>query len=193
MKKWITAAVMVVSVMCFSGNAFALTGIFQPTTFPIKITKSGSFQLQSNIVVPKANMTAILVQADDVTIELNGYAIIGPTVCTGAGATLVCAPLGTGRGIDAAGHQNIKVCNGTVRGLGSSGIVTGKGAIIESVRVTSNGLVGINVFSGTVTGNTAFGNGSSGIEVSTGTVSNNTAADNGINGISVSTGGGRCL
>lgn len=57
------------------------------------------------------------------------------------------------KGIDAAGHQNIKLYNGTVRGMGSAGILASYGAIIESVRVASND-DGISVLNGTVSGNT---------------------------------------
>jgi len=186
MKKWITVAVLVVSIVCFTGIAFA--GVTQISGVgPFNITKSGSYQLQGNFVTTNANRTAILVTADNVTIDLNGFAIIGPNVCTGV--PLVCNNSGTGIGIDANDRQNIKVYNGTVRGMGDIGIRTGYGAIIESVRVVSNGGNGISISgSGTVSGNTATFNGSHGIAVGnngTGTVSGNTVTFNGGNGIAV--------
>ena len=186
MKKWITVAVLVVSIVCFTGIAFA--GVTQISGVgPFNITKSGSYQLQGNFVTTNANRTAILVTADNVTIDLNGFAIIGPNVCTGV--PLVCNNSGTGIGIDANDRQNIKVYNGTVRGMGDIGIRTGYGAIIESVRVVSNGGNGISISgSGTVSGNTATFNGSHGIAVGnngTGTVSGNTVTFNGGNGITV--------
>ncbi|MFZ3138276.1 MAG: right-handed parallel beta-helix repeat-containing protein [Thermodesulfovibrionales bacterium] len=149
----------------------------------MKITKSGSYQLQTNFAITNANTTAILVTADNVTIDLNGFAIIGPNVCSGV--PLVCNNNGTGIGIDAWGKQNIKVYNGTIRGMGNVGIQTGGGSIIESVRVVSNGGYGINVNgSGTVSGNTVNDNGTVGIYVfGSSTVSGNAVTGNGHSGI----------
>jgi len=189
MKKWITSLVLVVSIVCFTGIAFAaVTPIAHPGSgfrgYPVRITQSGSYQLQSNLSVT-ANTTAILVTADNVTIDLNGFAIIGPNVCTGI--PLVCNNNGTGRGIDATDKQNIKIYNGTVRGMGNIGILSGNGSIIESVRVASNGNYGIIVHdSSTVSGNTVTGNGSIGIYVyDSSTVSGNTVIGNAVDGIYV--------
>jgi len=187
MKKWITVAVLVVSIVCFTGIAFAGVTPISGWNPPVKITLPGSYQLQMNIVITNANKTAILVTADDVTIDLNGFAIIGPNVCSGD--PLVCNNNGTGKGIDASGKQNIKVYNGTVRGMGNAGIITGGGAIMESVRVVSNGGNGIYVNgSGTVSGNTVTGNDGYGIYVGNGTVSGNTVTGSGGHGITVVSG-----
>ena len=43
----------------------------QPKTFPIVISAPGSYRLKSNLTVPDENTTAISVQADYVTIDLN--------------------------------------------------------------------------------------------------------------------------
>ncbi len=188
MKKRILVAALAVSVVCFSGTAFAgVTQISQPFVFPYKILQPGSYQLISNIRVPTANTTAILVQADNVTIDLNGFAILGPTVCTGTPVTS-CAPTGTGNAIDASGHDNVRVTNGTIRGMGQYGIVANDDCIIQGVRVISNGKLGINVGGGTASGNTADGNGSDGIGVGAGTVLGNTALNNAGHGIAVGTG-----
>jgi hypothetical protein len=63
-----------------------------------------------------------LVFANDVTIDLNGYSIIGVTPC--AGFPPVCSPTGTGAGIDGFTFsvQNTTVRNGTVRGMGYRGV-----------------------------------------------------------------------
>ena len=58
--------------------------IKQPSTFPLVISQSGSYRLKGNITVPDENTTAISVQADYVTIDLNGYSIQGPVTCTGS-------------------------------------------------------------------------------------------------------------
>lgn len=46
-------------------------------------------------------------------------------------------------------------CDGAVSDMGNDGFLTGNKAIIESMRVTGNGGAGIDVSSGTVSGNTA--------------------------------------
>jgi len=224
MKKGIVVGVLAVVVLGISGAAFATdvkgitmvsvtAGQFTPGDtmgFPLTISKSGSYKLLENLTVPNANTTAILVTADNVTIDLNGFAILGPTVCTVD--PVVCSPTGTGKGIDATGHINIKVYNGTVSGMGNDGISTGNDATIENVHVQSNGRYGLIVgggpgngivrgntatmngnagiaTGGVVSGNTANGNHDAGIFCGSGcTVSGNTANDNGSDGISVSTG-----
>jgi len=184
MKKWITVAVLVVSIVCYTGIAFAVvTPINVPSQgYPVKITIPGSYQLQTNLVVLNANLSAILVTSANVTIDLNGFAIIGgPLRGVSENGN------GTGIGIDASNKSNIKVYNGTIRGMGGDGIRTGNGAIIESVRVLFNGGNGIYVNgSGTVSGNMATGNSYSGILVfGNGTVSGNMATGNGDSGILV--------
>jgi len=102
-----------------------------------------------------------------------------------------CAPTGNGVGIDATGHNNIKVADGTIQGMGNVGIIAGYNCIIEDVRVISNGGDGIFIVfeDGTVSGNIAIGNATLGISVSyDGTVSGNTAIGNGYDGFFV--GGG---
>src|SRR5512137_442794 len=80
--------------------------------FPVTISKPGSYILKSNLKVTDANKTVILVTTDNVTIDLNGFSILGPTVCTST--PLSCNPTGTGYGIDASGMRNIKIYNGVI-------------------------------------------------------------------------------
>ena len=200
MKKGIVVGVLAVVVLGISGAAFATdvkgitmvsvtAGQFTPGDtmgFPLTISKSGSYKLLENITVPNANTTAILVTTDDVTIDLNGFSILGPCVCTGAGPTLVCSPTGTGVGILAATNlKNIKVYNGTVKGMGNSGISVGQDSIIENVRALSNGLAGILVEEGVVNGCTSSSNNTVGIAVYNGIVTGSTATNNSMHGISL--------
>src|SRR6266700_7689406 len=62
--------------------------------FPYTITQPGSYRLSGNLTVPDANTTAIQVMADNVTIDLNGFSIIGPMVCNGFPVTS-CSPAAT--------------------------------------------------------------------------------------------------
>lgn len=130
----------------FASASFAVDGVKligqpRPTAFPFTISSPGSYRLKSNITVPDENTTAIVVAADDVTIDLNGYSIRGGTVCTGVPVTS-CTPTGSGKGIDASTHSNVTVMNGTIRGVGNVGILLLQGSI-ENVKLLSNGSHGI--------------------------------------------------
>ncbi len=120
--------------------------------FPVTISQSGSYRLTSNLDVTDAsarpsgtlaeNTTAIQVTADNVTIDLNGFMIKGPTVCSGVPAT-TCTPTGSGIGIEEVGAAvGGAVVNGTVQGMGSRGVMAGSHA--EKVRARNNGGDGIS-------------------------------------------------
>jgi parallel beta-helix repeat protein len=164
-------AVFALLTMVLAPCSFAVDGVVlinQSTAmaaggFPYRITQSGSYRLSGNLTVPDALTTAILVTADNVTIDLNGFSIIGPVVCTGF-PTTSCNPASNlgkaGTGVDAANFINITVVNGTVRGMGVNGIALGRGGYFEKVHATSNGNVGFFIFCPSViVGNTAFSNG----------------------------------
>src|SRR5260370_1300221 len=156
-------------------GAFAVDGVVlinQSTVmaaggFPYTISVAGSYKLSGNLTVPDANTTAIRVTADNVTIDLNGFSIVGPSVCVGAPVTS-CNPSSpafvVGFGVDGRNNRSITVVNGSVRGMGTGGIFLGDGAYVEKVHVESNASGGI-LINGSVTaiGNTVIGNGSDGI------------------------------
>src|SRR5579863_4016947 len=56
--------------------------------FPIVICQSGSYRLSGNLTVP-ANTDGIDINADNVTLDLNGFSILGPTVCSGSPLTCI--------------------------------------------------------------------------------------------------------
>jgi hypothetical protein len=86
--------------------------------FPVTISQPGSYRLSSNLTVPDANTTAIQVTSTNVTIDLNGFSIIGPVVCTGEPVTS-CNPSGaSGVGIVTSSNTTVTVTNGTVQGMG---------------------------------------------------------------------------
>src|SRR5215472_16787685 len=68
---------------CFPGDSAGL---------PVTITTAGSYRLTSNLTVPNATTDGIDVNADNVTIDLNGFIILGP--CVGS----PCSPTGAGVG-----------------------------------------------------------------------------------------------
>ena len=73
--------------------------------FSYEITEPGLYVLETNIVVADPNTNGIEVETNDVTIDLGGFTISGP-----GGA-------GTGTGITGDGRANVRVLNGTVRGM----------------------------------------------------------------------------
>lgn len=173
--------------------------------FPVTLSQPGSYRLASNLDVrgePSAeNVTAIDVTADDVAIDLNGFAILGP------GATVPV--VGSGDGVQGNGRFRLVVRNGRISGMGGDGIdifgSSNQAPQVRDVVAGNNGGVGIRVGSGalvadcTAVGNAvgigadiavvrdsmAHQNSGSGISASWSTVSGCTAYSNGGNGIRV--------
>src|SRR5438270_11113848 len=83
-----------VAMLVFARSAFAATDIVsidQKSSenglkgchhpgFPIQICDSGSYRLDSNLTVSAFDTDAIQIFADNVTLDLNGFAISGPWV-----------------------------------------------------------------------------------------------------------------
>jgi hypothetical protein len=168
--------------------------------FPVTIDHSGSYRLTSDLDVTDAtarpggvsaaDALAINVTADYVTIDLNGFSIIGPAACTGIPPMVSCTPTGGGSGINdgtANGATHTTVLNGTVRGMGFAGInlLLGKDVRIERVHVAGNGSLGIAAGDGsTVTGCTSSHNMGGGILVGNAcSVTDNLAYANNVSGI----------
>jgi hypothetical protein len=153
--------------------------------FPVTLSRAGSYRLSGNLTVPDENTTAISITASNVTVDLNGFSILGPTVCSGSGSNLsdpiTCIPAsGGGFGVrdpDDGSITGSTVVNGTVQGMGG-GIALHGHARVENVHAVSNRGNGI-VVRGLVVGSTAFRNLHVGILAATGTVSGCTARDNG--------------
>jgi hypothetical protein len=135
--------------------------------FPVTISQPGSYRLAGNLTVPDLDTTAIQITADFVTLDLNGFSIVGPFVCT-AGPATICPASGKGTGVQAGGDQpsvprGVRVLNGSVRGMGLFGIqLPGDGSLVERVTVDSNAGGGMTV-AGAVTQSAATRNGSFGI------------------------------
>jgi len=176
------------------------------TSLPYTISASGSYYLTGNL---SSTGSGITVNADDVTIDLMGYRLIGPGS-------------GTNYGILINAATNVEVRNGTVRGFGTAGIsqpgsppgkeyriiavraignghgiVLGGGSasqspgnLIKDCIAADNGGVGIVASPGsTITGNVAYNNGSIGIGCLHGcTVTNNTSYSNMYDGFNCASG-----
>ncbi len=111
--------------------------------FPVHIYTPGSYLLAGNLTVTALNTAAVSVQVDDVSIDLNGFAIIGPATCFGSGSALTCSA-GVGVGIEAPGQTRIGIRNGRVHGFASTGVLTGERAEIRDLVVDSNGSSGVS-------------------------------------------------
>lgn len=137
--------------------------------FPITISVTGSYRLSGNLTIADRLTTGIHITADNVTIDLNGFSISGPVVCTANPTN--CGGSGGGVGIHSGDFnigtvhaRGIKVYNGTVRGMGFHGVrLMGDGSLVERVRTISNGGPGIVMGSGSVFNSFATLNGGSGI------------------------------
>ncbi|GAB4114040.1 MAG: hypothetical protein Tsb0027_02120 [Wenzhouxiangellaceae bacterium] len=155
MKKQIFAMSML-AVAGFAGSSHAVDGVFElneacasigcvtgdTSGFPITITNPGSYRLTSNLATGSAATTLIEVTASNVSIDLNGFSLIGPVSCSGS--ELTCTTSGAGIGIDALGQENIVIRNGSIAGMGNDGLQVGVGALLEDLVVAENGNIGIN-------------------------------------------------
>jgi len=147
--------------------------------FPYAITQSGTYRLTSNLTVSATDKNGIAINVNDVTLDLNGFTITGPSS-------------GTGVGIRSETGGNIRVLNGSVASFGGLGIWISFGAVVDNVRVISNGGKGILIegAGSRVTDCLVAGNGGGGIELPTnGTVTGNTVTFNTGHGIQTLGGG----
>lgn len=174
-------------------------------SLPVTITKPGTYNVNQDLVC-SAGGNAIMISADNVTLDLKGHVILGPQ--TGGSFTST--------GVYVGAQQNVVVENGTITGFSngvwfqgtSSSQVTGISATgafntgVTLISANGNTISGCNlshnlangVWSGnsasTITNNTASGNGFSGISLTNGSTQNmvqgNTTNLNGSFGILIS-------
>jgi hypothetical protein len=180
------------AMLAFAASARAVDGTIEindakvkaATGYPYKITTGGSYRLTGNLTVTAA-FDAIDVTAADVTIDLNGFSIVGT---------------GGNFGINASGQSDVTVENGAVTGF-TNGVDVGPSGIVRNVHADWNtgGIFGGNntviegctannstTFNGitcaaacAISGNTANGNAGAGIVSGNGSViSGNTAFHN---------------
>ena len=136
MKREKVAAIFLaaLTVLSFAASAGAVDGTIEINQakvnaaggFPYTISNTGSYRLTGNLTVP-ASTNGIIVSADNVTIDLNGFSIVGPG-----------GPSTTPSGISALGFAGITVENGSVSGFGAVGIALGTG-IVRNVHANTNG------------------------------------------------------
>ena len=178
----IVPVLLVLSALCVSPALAANNGITKIDQqivrnqggFPFKITESGSYKLTSNLVVP-ANTDGIDIQAEDVTLDLNGFTISGPIVCGFSGDNCQPLPTVSTTGVSAL-VLTATVRNGYVRGF-SRGVKT-FGGLVEQVQVSSNAIDGIEANDAVIQRSVARSNGGPGIQAFDSVVTDNQARGN---------------
>jgi len=186
--------VLILLALCFAVPAFAVDGVVlinQATVtaaggFPYKITQSGSYKLSGNLVDTAAGTDGILIMADNVTIDLNGFTISGPAVCSGS-ITPTCSFTDVGGvGIESTYllnglpqfANNVTVRNGMVRGFADGLHLAGIYNIVEEIVASWNAGDGIVALHALVRRNVASSNGRFGILANDSTVVENVADGN---------------
>lgn len=156
---------------------------------PYVISSSGSYVLTSNLRVANLNTDAVQITSSDVSLDLNGFSLVGPATCTGVQTTLTC-DAGTGIGVNAISQSRIRVRNGTIRGFAGGGIAQPTAAHISDLIVMENGGVGISVASDSVIRDcVSYRNGNSGmLAVGSSVVADSVASGNRYNGINLNAG-----
>ena len=129
----------------------------QITSLPITINSSGSYILMSDLTCASCTpggTNGITITADNVDIDLNGFALIGPGKASASGD-----------GIRVTGSFNIRIHNGTVRDWKGDGVdVSAINSQLENLRAFDNGGDGLRIFDyGTIRNCNAMGNGGVGI------------------------------
>jgi hypothetical protein len=128
--------------------------------YPVTLSEPGSYVLTASLVTTGAD-TAIEITTDDVSLDLNGFAV----ECR----LFLSLPCSGGTGIAGAGRDNVRLANGSVRGHGGDGVVLGDGAHVEDVRIVDNLGDGLSVGAEAVVGSClARGNTGAGISAGDG-------------------------
>lgn len=108
--------------------------------FPATLSLPGRYVLTSDLVVPTSADTAVEILADGVTLDLNGFTLSGPALCSGDPVS--CSPAGIGVGVESVGSDSV-VLDGTVTGMGDAGLRLGPLARVAQVATWLNAGNGI--------------------------------------------------
>jgi hypothetical protein len=100
--------------------------------FPLTISQPGSYKLTSNLYVPDGSH-GIDITADDVTLDLNGFMVLGAVTCSQTSSTLAvtCSTGSIKSGVNAYDRTNTTVMNGSVRGFSSACVQAGRSGRFE--------------------------------------------------------------
>jgi hypothetical protein len=143
-------AFAIASLLAATLNAQATDGVIEINQakvnaaggFPYVISQAGSYRLTGNLTVPDANTNGIDITVAGVSIDLNGFSIIGPNVCPTSGAMASCSATGSGIGINDL-SPGVTVKNGQVRGAGRFCVFMSDRGRIENADISHCGSHGI--------------------------------------------------
>jgi hypothetical protein len=93
------------------------------SSIPLTISQPGSYYLTQDVVGPNGITVAVI----NVTIDLNGFTILGPGKGAGGSASAI------------HGGDDLLVRNGRIRGWPGDGVAAGAAAVIESLDIVSIG------------------------------------------------------
>jgi len=146
------------------------------SSLPFTISTSGSYYLTGNLT-GVAGAHGITISVSDVTLDLNGFALIGVA--------------GSVNGVNVSPGTNTHILNGTVRDWDGHGVqaFSALNSRVENLRSFSNGGSGISIGSNsTVTACEAYLNGGTGVEAGqNSSIIACTAQANSANGFTLST------
>lgn len=170
---------------CFAGDSAG---------YPITIDGSAgqSYRLTSNLIVPTPSTNGIEITTSSISVDLNGFEIVG-IGCVGA--TSNCTPsANTGVGVrvgDISMHFGTSVRNGSITGMGGLATLVGQNSEVHQVRARWNGSGGVGAGAGSVlTGNTALENGGYGLGCGAGCLVRGNAARGNSHGLSLASDAG---
>ena len=95
--------------------------------FPVTLSRSGKYKLTGNLK-PPVDRNAVVVTADNVTIDLNGFRMLSGKI-----------------GVNAPHADGLTVMNGTIANFSSHGIATRAFAIIQDMQIADNGGAGVSL------------------------------------------------
>jgi hypothetical protein len=160
--------------------------------YPITISQQGSYILTGDLEQSDPNVDVLEITADDVSIDLNGFAIRGSTTCTAVNhpsgwlSHLDCSPTGAGTAITAIGQTRISIHDGSIHGIAGNGVELTDGSVhnvrfgevgnvclgalgvasVRNVKAELCDYTGIDIYSGSVELSQVMSAGGNGIEVS---------------------------
>jgi hypothetical protein len=136
------------------GAADAQTKLTKPAGGgTIKITKPGSYFLDRTLTSALSSGSIINVTASNVTINLNGFSIIGRG---GAGTKVI--------GINAPGSSGVTIVDGTITLVPGTAIIVGSSSTVNGVQLINNNIDGMDCNSTClVTNNIVSGNHGTGL------------------------------
>lgn len=157
-----SAALLLLAAPALAGDgrieinqASALAGGITPGDapgFPVTLDQPGSYVLTGPLSVP-SGQAGLIIAADAVTVELNGFGLTGPISCTGSRPSVDCdlSPLTEGIGnADPDAHVRSHVHGGFVEGFVNC-VNAGRRSRVDGLSIEQCAGFGVSAPAGTVT------------------------------------------